>query len=221
MNQDRTPRPGDLFRHFKGNLYQIITVAKHSESEELLVIYQALYGDYKTYARPLEMFLSEVDKEKYKDVEAKYRFEKVARESLTLEASESTAVVRENLPTVVSESTVNVESECPTTKNDSKDNQPISEDAELNRLDSEKTELNSSESKEMINSDLLAFLDARDSAEKLEILYSIRSKMDDRLMTNIEMSLDLSGHEGTIEERINLVKNNLQTLARFECKRLR
>ena len=57
-----TLKPG-RYRHYKGSDYQVIDVARHSETEELLVVYRTLYGDFDLWVRPLEMFTEEVEVE--------------------------------------------------------------------------------------------------------------------------------------------------------------
>ena len=66
---------GRVYRHFKGDYYLVEGVAQHSETGESYVIYRKLYGDGGLWVRPLSMFLSKVDQEKYPDAQQEYRFE--------------------------------------------------------------------------------------------------------------------------------------------------
>lgn len=64
-----------VYRHFKGNFYFVFDVAKNTETNEMVVVYKALYGNQNLFVRPIEMFLSEVDMEKYPNCDQKYRYE--------------------------------------------------------------------------------------------------------------------------------------------------
>ena len=66
--------PGGIYRHFKGSLYEVIGVAKHSENGENMVVYRSLNtGDM--YVRPVDMFTSDVDRDKYPNVKQQCRFQ--------------------------------------------------------------------------------------------------------------------------------------------------
>lgn len=77
---ERTPKPQEIYRHFKGNLYQVLTLAEKEDTGETLVIYQALYGEYRIFARALSSFTEELDPEKYGATSQRYRFELYSEE---------------------------------------------------------------------------------------------------------------------------------------------
>lgn len=73
--EQRTIHPGCVYRYFKGNFYYVEGTAKDSETQQEMVVYRQLYGDHSLWVRPLEMFLSKVDHDKYPDIQQEYRFE--------------------------------------------------------------------------------------------------------------------------------------------------
>lgn len=189
---DRTPKPGELYRHFKNKLYQIITVAQHSETGEKLVIYQALYGDFKTYARPLDMFVSEVDHEKYPDAEQVYRFEKVVPEQKA--ESEHKTESEQKAVTQQKDGCGNTDSYA--------GSQAISQE--------------NNDNAEQINPGLLEFLDAETFDEKYNVLVSMRDNIDDKLIDDIAVVMDVVIPEGKLMDRYDDLKNTIRTRQRYE-----
>jgi hypothetical protein len=90
--RNRRLHAGDVVRHFKREtvtedeakankyLYKIVAIAEHTETKEMMVVYQALYGDFRMYVRPYEMFMDKVDHDKYPNIRQKYRFEKISND---------------------------------------------------------------------------------------------------------------------------------------------
>ena len=195
---DRTPKPGELYRHFKNKLYQIITVAQHSETGEKLVIYQALYGDFKTYARPLDMFVSEVDHQKYPDADQVYRFEKVVPEQKA-ESEQKT----ESEQKVAPEQTAVTQQKDGCGNTDSyAGSQAISQE--------------NNDNAEQINPGLLEFLDAETFDEKYNVLVSMRDNIDDKLIDDIAVVMDVVIPEGKLMDRYDDLKNTIRTRQRHE-----
>ncbi len=189
--EDRRPATGEIYRHFKGKLYQIVAIATHSETREELVIYQALYGAYKVYARPLAMFVSEVDHEKYPAVEQKYRFEKVNLQEEAPAQQKTEAAVTEATPDTVT-----------------KDSR-------------EATPQEASESEEQANPFLLRFLDADTYEEKYKILNEMENDITDRLINDFSVVLDVVIPEGDLIDRYIQLKQCVATMCRYETTRLR
>ena len=82
----REIKVGNIYKHFKDKYYIVLDIVNDCESNndleyKKIVIYRALYGEYLTWARPYEMFASEVDHDKYPEVLQKYRFEEISMEN--------------------------------------------------------------------------------------------------------------------------------------------
>ena len=100
--EKQLPQPGWRYRHFKGGLYQIVTLALNTETGEDMVVYQALYDDFKVYVRPLSMFLSETDFVKYPDSTQPMRFERVDTDTDTKNDTVVSEDTTEELPDGIS-----------------------------------------------------------------------------------------------------------------------
>lgn len=232
MEYERIPRPGEFYRHFKGKLYQIITVATHTETDEVMVVYQALYGDFKTYVRPLEMFISKVDSTKYPLIQQEYRFELQSyldkEDEISKDAQTNTIkgndIVRDG--NKISESKLSGdkinEDKLDESKINAVDLKSIKFNGVLSNLESENESSNTMENLEQgINQNLLLFLDAKTYDDKLNVLISLKNKLNERLLDDIAASMDIMLVDGTLEEHYQILKDNLLTLNRFESNRLR
>ena len=196
MNQ--IPQAGESYQHFKGKLYRIVTLATHTETGEQLVIYQALYGEFQVFARPLSMFLEKVDAKKYPDAAGKDRF-------MRIPMAEAAAVPQP----------VPAPSENPV------EPRPATMPSE-NPVESRPAAASSESPVEpQPDPGLLAFLDADSYEEKLEVFASLEGKVDLHMLNAIAASLDLELSEGSLEEQYDTLKSCLMTLERYECNRLR
>lgn len=188
------PRPQEIYRHFKGNIYQIVTLARHSEDGVMMVVYQQLYAPFEVYVRPLEMFMSRIDTRKYPDERQVYRFEKVDP------AGENTAGTRG-------------------AADDRSLNERQRESAPPESTGTE-TQQGAGDGFEL-DAGLVEFLDADSYEKKLQILSALHPRITDAMIDTMAVSLDTEVKEGDIENRYNEIKNCLLTMERFECNRLR
>lgn len=220
----REVRQGQFYRHFKNRLYQVVAVAEHSETEERMVVYQALYGDYRMYVRPYDMFISEVDHEKYPQATQKYRFELVE----PAEEAKAGADVRQRQyrsepaePTEEAKADRRVQTSRTDIPRDSAAAEPVKKEQEAEQKKTEQPSSREPDGNGGVNPVLLEFLDAETLEEKLHIMIFGRNQMDDNLLNSIAISLDLVVEEKSTQEKYDEILNCLSMMERFECNRLR
>lgn len=217
---ERTPRPNEIYQHFKGNLYKVITLATHSETGESMVVYQALYGDFPVFVRPLEMFVSQVDHDRYPEAKAEYRFTLVPQilgQGSMPETEASRPFVPAEDKTVMQNSSG--EQGRPAADISAAGYEAFT--AEQAVPGSERTTEEAEEEEAVLDPLLLQFLDAGTYEDKLNIMVGLHSRITDEMLNTIAVSLDLELEEGELEERYQTLKNCLITLEKYECNRLR
>ena len=209
------PRPQEIYKHFKGNLYQVTAVAEHTETGEQLVIYQALYGDFKIYARPLSMFISRVDRTKYPDAEQEFRFELQGPEAdrqwaetgpkegqPEMTARPGSREAAHGIGMAGAGAAVGDTGTTDGAATEDGAGARTASDGELDPL-------------------VLEFLDADSYEERLNILAGLHHRITDEMITTMAIASDIEIDDGDIEERYESLRTCLLTLERYECNRLR
>lgn len=217
----RTPRPQEIYRHFKGRLYQVLTLARHSETGEVLVVYQALYGDYGVFARPLSMFCSEVDAVKYPGAMQKERFQlwKGSEEAHALFAGESP--VTGNRETRAKQPEEDRQTRGKQPEEDRQTRAKQSDGMFSQKEKPAEPSVQAAEEEVQLDPRLLRFLDANRMEEKMEILDSMQGDVTDEMIDIMAISLDTEIVSGEASERIAALRETIQMRLRFESSRLR
>lgn len=195
------PKPNEIYRHFKGNLYKIITLATHSETGEEMVVYQALYGKYQVYVRPLAMFLSPVDTKKYPDAQQQHRFEL--------------------LPQIVGQQAAEQRKEPETQLITEPEDAVAQTDTQEQPDTQEQTDTAYEEAALQIDPLVMEYLESNTYEEKLRILTALHPRITDDMINTMAAVIDVEVNDGELEQRYGELKACLLTFDKFECTRLR
>jgi len=198
---------GKFYRHFKGKNYQVLNIATHSETGEQMVIYQALYGRFEVFCRPLDSFCEMLDRSKYPDSSQLYRFVETTADAV--EKQNSAAAVSERADVSGSKDTAGDYA------GSTQANAAAESAAYAPSYDS------SADNVERAAPVLMMFLEAEDAQSKFNVLKEHYLEIDQRTMTNIEVSMDVISTTDDMDERIRFVMDVLKTRMRYENNRLR
>ena len=225
---EKIPQPNEIYQHFKGNLYRVVTLAKHADTGERMVIYQALYGDFEIWARPLREFTGRVDERKHPEAAGRQCFtllpQIMGQDGLKPPAGEKP----EQSPLAAGKP-----EQSPLAAGKPEQSVPAGEKPEqaapaagrdLSAAGAEEASgpaAPPSEEEPALDPMLMAFLDADSYEEKLAIFTDMRGRVTDDMLTTMAVALDIDLKEGELMERYEELKNCIVMLEKYECTRLR
>ncbi len=196
------PQPGEFYRHFKGKFYQIKALAKDAGTLETQVVYQALYGSFGVWVRPLSEFMSPVDREKYPETGQTWRFEKILPEELSEKTAGKPVQTIKGNSADQTDSPEKMESiQTPDRSDTPEKTEPIQEYS--------------------YNLDPLVekFLDADNIADKLQILDALRPRVTDAMIDTMAIASGVEVAEGDVQNRLWDLRECLRTIERYEQTR--
>lgn len=194
-------RPGEIYRHFKGNRYEIVTLARDCEDGSIQVVYKALYPPYDVFVRPYAQFVEELNPAVYPNASQKYRFEKETDGEVTV----GTRRFVGNLP----EMTRDGEPSREPVKGPG--NEPVKE-----------TEYEESRQPEgRIEPGLMRFLNCDTHEDRIAVLQDLEGKISDRMFAIMFASLDFPMPDGGAEEKYQTLMKRLRIMSEFDGKSTR
>ncbi len=198
----KRPASGEFYRHFKGNLYQVKTLARDSETRDWCVVYQEMYSPFQCWVRELQEFMEPVDGEKYPGCSQKYRFERVEPEDLAVHDGDSV--------------------KCDAVEDEQQ--KEISKEVFLKAIKSGQPERYLREfmsNDQVAERGFLELLDADTFVEKRQIFMGLRNYLTPLLISNIAVALDIVLEDGNQEEQFESVLHCLEAFEHYEGGRLR
>lgn len=230
----RIPKPGEFYRHFQGKLYQIITVAEHAQTGEMLVICQLLSGCYPVYAEPVSAFSAMVDRERYPQAGQQYCFElaDIALENKAENHEKRPSAVRSTskreIPYVPEDGYLDEESDMEDGDvfGDSFEEVVFDDDFEEDMPGFAENVPAVERKSPAVGKDTPAqwlerFLDAEGYEKQLEVLNQMRGKVGMKELGSICMVLDVPLTAKDEDSQISMIMRHLETRMRYDGRRLR
>lgn len=225
---ERIPKTGEIYKDGANKVYQIVTVAIHAETGERMAVYQAMFGEFRIYAKEVQKFMSEheqyflnanielaeqgkskehaISKENHPDAGVRAEFR-----PRTQSPAESRRALRQNVSESSGEGAYYYEKR-----------RRQMEEREQRRELFRKSERNESATEELrANPCLIKFLEADTYEEKFHVLNEIQNDITDRLIDDIAVVLDVVIPEGALNDRFHQLRNIILTRQKYETNRFR